>query len=66
MLYFARDHIKIEAMDENTSIITIQCPNEISKELITLLDTLSAASRWVTTQIRMERCTLVNKALVRE
>jgi len=61
MLYFMRDHVKIEAMDSTTSIITIQCDSEIANDILLLTDYLAHASRWVKTQIRVERASLAGR-----
>lgn len=52
MLYFCRDTFKVEALDLETSIITIQVPSTIAKDVIHLLDYLFHASRWLNTQIK--------------
>jgi hypothetical protein len=55
MLYFMKDYVKIETIDEKNSIITIQCPSELADDLLHLVDYLAHASRWVKTQIRVSR-----------
>jgi len=58
MLYFMADHVKIEAMDSNTSIITIQCPSAIATDILTLIDYLAHASRWLKIRISASRSSL--------
>lgn len=64
MLYFCRDIFKVEALDLETSIITIQVPSSIAKEVISLLDHLFHASCWLQTQIKCSQAP-INPVLVR-
>lgn len=47
MLYFMSEHCKIEALDDKTSIVTIQCPTLLATDILELTDYLAHASRWL-------------------
>lgn len=61
MRYFAADHVKVEPLDANDSIITIQCSTFLAADILELIDSLAHACRWTNTQCRMTRTSLVNK-----
>lgn len=61
MLSFMKDHVKIEAMDLDTSIITIQCPSSIAKELLQFIDVMIHVARWTDRRLRMNRASLAGR-----
>lgn len=47
LLYFMADKCKIEALDDKTSIITVECPTSLANDILELTDYLAHASRWL-------------------
>lgn len=59
--FFHKDHVKIEQLDADSSIITIQCPTFLASDILSLIDTLAHSARWVGTQCRMSRTSFINR-----
>lgn len=58
MQYFMADNVKIEALDDLTSIITIQCPTALATDILSLIDHLAHASRWLSIRGRVSHASL--------
>ena len=63
--FFHKDHVSIESLDIDTSIITIKCPTFLSADLLVLIDSLAQVARLTSTQCRMSRTSFINKKALR-
>ena len=62
MRYFSlADHVKVEAFDHDTSIITVMCPKDLARDILLLTDALAQASRFISVRGRVAHASLMAK-----